>query len=137
MTETNQTGGHPVKGGLTPYLNIEGVAEAAEFYKRAFGAEEMVRMLADDGRRMMHLCLKINDGYVMFSDPFPEHGHPAETPAAFSLHLQVDDVETWWKRAVDAGCEITMPLADMFWGDRYGQLRDAWGVHWSVAQHLG
>jgi PhnB protein len=127
----------PVKDGVTAYLIIQDVAGAAEFYQRAFAAEEMVRMPAEDGKRMIHLCLKINHGYVMFSDPFPEHGHAAETPAAFILHLQVDDCEAWFARAVAAGAETVLAPSDMFWGDRYAQVRDKWGVTWSIGQPLG
>jgi PhnB protein len=126
----------PVKDGVTAYLNIDGVSDAAEFYMKAFAAEEMNRMPADDGKRLIHLCLKINNGYVMFSDPFPEHGHPAQTPQAFTLHLQVEDADAWFNRAVAAGAQVLMPLADMFWGDRYGQVRDRWGVNWSFGQAL-
>jgi uncharacterized glyoxalase superfamily protein PhnB len=126
----------PVKDGVTAYLILDGVADAADFYKKAFGAEEMVRMPTEDGKRMIHLCLKINHGYVMFSDAFPEHGHPAEKPAAFTLHLQVDDVDAWSKRAIDAGMDVVLPVQDMFWGDRYGQVRDRWGVLWSIGQTI-
>jgi PhnB protein len=81
----------------------------------------------------MHIHLYINGGSVMLSDPYPEHGHPLQTPQAFSLHLQVDDVDAWWRRAVEAGAEIGMPLQKMFWGARYGQLRDRFGVTWSLS----
>jgi uncharacterized glyoxalase superfamily protein PhnB len=68
----------------------------------------------------------------MLSDAYPEHGVSLEKPQAFTLHLQVDDVDAWWARAVEAGCTITLPLQKMFWGDRYGQLRDPFGVSWSM-----
>ncbi len=68
----------------------------------------------------------------MLSDPYPEHGCALQTPQAFNLHMQVGDVDAWWRRAVEAGAEIALPLQLMFWGDRYGQLRDPFGVTWSV-----
>jgi PhnB protein len=122
-----------VRGGVVAYLGVDGAAKAAEFYKRAFGAEEVARHPVDAQGRTMHIHLYVNGGSLMLSDPYPEHGCPLETPGAFTLHLQVDDVEAWWRRAVDAGAEVTLPLQDMFWGDRYGQLRDPFGVSWSLA----
>ena len=72
----------------------------------------------------------------MLADAFPDHGHPLETPGAFMLHLQVDDVDAWWKCAVEAGAEVLMPVSEMFWGDRYGQLRDPFGIKWSIATSI-
>ena len=72
----------------------------------------------------------------MLADASPDHGHPLETPGTFMLHLQVDDVDAWWKRAVEAGAEVLMPVSEMFWGDRYGQLRDPFGVKWSIATSI-
>jgi PhnB protein len=125
-----------VLGGVVPYLAVGGAVEAAEFYKRAFGAEEVARHPVDEKGRTMHIHLYINGGSVMLSDPYPEHGHPLQTPQAFTLHLQVDDVDAWWRRAVEAGAEVTLPLQEMFWGARYGQLRDPFGVLWSMNQPL-
>ena len=88
-------------------------------------------MPIEDGR-LIHCHLHINGGSVMMSDPFPEHGHPAQEPQAFLVHLQVEDADAWWARAVEAGAEIVMPLDVQFWGDRYGQLRDPFGVVWSI-----
>ena len=81
-------------------------AKAADFYEKAFGANEVMRMPPDDKGRYLHIHLVINGGSVMLADAFPDHGHPLETPGAFMLHLQVDDVDAWWKRAVDAGAEV-------------------------------
>ncbi|MBA3510812.1 VOC family protein [Sphingomonas sp.] len=120
--------------GLTPHLTIRDrrAAEAIEFYTAAFGAEELMRMPSDDGR-LMHAHLKINGSSLMMHDDFPEHGGgPAGEPAGVMLHLQVDDADGWWNRAVDAGAEVTLELADQFWGDRYGQLRDPFGHRWSI-----
>ena len=123
-----------VLGGVAPYLAVDGASRAAEFYQRAFGAEEVARHPVDDAGRTMHIHLYVNGGSLMLCDPYPEHGHPLQAPQAFTLHLQVDDVERWWRRAVAAGCEIVSPLQVMFWGDRYGQLRDPFGVLWSLAE---
>ena len=121
-------------GGVTPHIAIRDrrAAEAIEFYKTAFGAEEMMRHPSEDGR-LLHAHLKINGGSVMMHDDFPEHsGGPAAAPAGTILHLQVDDADAWWKRATDAGCEERFPLDDQFWGDRYGQLKDPFGHTWSI-----
>jgi PhnB protein len=122
------------KGGPVPYLMPSDAAAASAFYQKAFAAQEVSRMLADDGKRLMHAHLYINGGSLMMSDSFPEHGHPAQTPAGFLIHLQVDDAELWWNRAVQAGATVTMPLETQFWGDRYGQLDDPFGFTWSIGQ---
>ena len=128
---------HPeVLGGVAPYLNVDGAGKAAAFYVRAFGAKEVFRAPPDEKGRFMHIHLVVNGGSLMLCDPFPEHGHPHKTPQAFTLHLQVEDVDAWWKRAVDAGAEVLLPLQVMFWGDRYGQVRDPFGVSWSLAAHV-
>jgi PhnB protein len=126
----------PTPMGLTPYLTIRGGRgqEAMAFYAKAFGGEELFRNMADDGKRFMHARVLINGAVVFFSDDFPEMRGGAEAPApgGVGLHLQVDDADAWAKRAVDAGAELTMPLADMFWGDRYGHLRDPFGHSWTI-----
>ena len=122
--------------GLTPYLTIgDGRAnEAVDFYKRAFDAKELGRHPAEDGRRLMHAHLSINCADLMLSDDFPEFhgGGSAPAPAGVTLHLAVNDADQAWSRAVGAGAEVTMPLADQFWGDRYGQLVDPFGFTWSI-----
>jgi PhnB protein len=115
--------------GITPYITINGAIKAAEFYKQAFGAEEIMRQPAHDPNKLMHCHLRINGGDLLMSDPFEG---PAPTPAATTLHLAVDDADRWWKRAVAAGCTVKMELADQFWGDRYGQLLDPFGHSWSI-----
>jgi len=120
-----------VKGGVVPYLTVDGVVRAVEFYKKAFGAEVASVQPPDPKGRTMHAHIYINGGSVMFSDPFPEHGHPFQTPAGFSVLLPVQDVDSWYTRAVEAGCAATMPPQDMFWGDRYGQSKDPFGVLWA------
>ena len=129
---------YPVKeievlGGVAPYLNVEGAGKAADFYIRAFGATEMARMPPDDKGRYIHIHLYVNGGSLMLADFFPEHGHPAVKHQGFDLHLQVDDVDPVWNRAVEAGAEVVFPVQRMFWGHRYGVLRDPFGVRWSVA----
>lgn len=121
--------------GVTPHLTIpsRGGQAAIEFYTRAFGAVEVRRMLAEDGERLMHAHLTINGGSVMLNDEFPEmDGEQDIVPKGVTLHLQVDDADEWWKRALLAGGVPLFPLADQFWGDRYGQIRDPFGHTWSI-----
>lgn len=122
-----------VLGGVVPYLNVDGATRAAEFYKEAFGATEVFAMPPDEKGRTMHIHLYINGGSLMLCDPYPEHGHPHEPAKGYTLHMRIADLDSAWKRAVDAGCEIVLPLQKMFWGERYGQLRDPFGVLWSMA----
>ena len=90
-------------------------------------------MPPDEKGRYLHIHLVINGGSVMLADVFPEQGHPLEKPAGFTLHLQVDDADGWARRAETAGAEVVLPVQLMFWGDRYGQVRDPFGVLWSIA----
>ena len=98
--------------GLAPHLTIRGgnAAEAIEFYSRAFGGREIGRHMAEDGKRIMHAHLTVNGASLMLNDDFPEHGG-AETapPAGVTLHLQVDDADTWWDRAIEAGAIVPLP----------------------------
>jgi uncharacterized glyoxalase superfamily protein PhnB len=119
-------------GGPIPYLQLDGALSAAEFYKRAFGAKEIYRHPPDDKGRTMHVHLHVNGGSLMLCDPYPEHGHPLKEPQGYTLHLAVDNVDKWWDRAMKAGAQEVMPLQLMFWGDRYGQLRDPFGVLWAM-----
>lgn len=121
-----------VLGGLTPYLQVEGASKASEFYVKAFGAKEVFKHPVDESGRTMHIHLYVNGSSLMLSDGYPEHGCPVEKPQGYNLTLQVKDIDSWWKRAVDAGATIVLPLQDMFWGARYGQLRDPFGVLWSM-----
>ena len=123
-----------VKGGVVAYLQIDGALKAAEFYQRAFGATLAFAYPADDTGRTMHVHLYINGSSVMLADPYPEHGCALEKAQGYNLMLPVDDIDAWWKRAIDAGATAVMPVADMFWGDRYGQLRDPFGVLWALNQ---
>ena len=123
-----------VRGGVVPYLNLDGAARAADFYVAAFGAIEAGRMPPDPQGRSMHIHLYVNGGSLMLSDPFPEHGCPAVPQQGYSLVLRVDDADALFARAVAAGATPVMPVQDMFWGDRYGQLRDPFGVLWALNQ---
>ncbi|ACG79564.1 conserved hypothetical protein [Phenylobacterium zucineum HLK1] len=123
-----------VKGGVVAYLNVEGAVRAAEFYQKAFGATVAAQMPPDEQGRSMHVHLYVNGSSVMLSDFYPEHGFSPVKPQAFSLMLPVDDIEAWFRRAVDAGCEVVQPVQKMFWGDFYAEVRDPFGVSWSMDQ---
>lgn len=129
-------------GGLTPHLQIgdNRAAEAIDFYTKAFGATEVRRQAADDGVRLMHAHLHVNGASLMLHDEFTEYVDPGEADVAggsgLTLHLQVDDADAWFDRAVAAGARAAMPLEDMFWGDRYGQVVDPFGYRWSIAHSL-
>lgn len=125
-----------VRGGVVAYLQVDGASKAAEFYQRAFGATEVARQPVDDKGRTMHIHLYVNGGSLMLSDAYPEHGYASERPQAFDLMLQVTDIDAWWARAIAAGAESILPVQEMFWGARYGQLRDPFGVRWSFNQPL-
>jgi PhnB protein len=123
---------------VTPHLVCAGAARAIEFYKQAFGAEEGARLPGPDGR-LVHASVKIGDSQVMLVDEMPEWGALGPkslkgTPV--TIHLYVEDVDALVARAVKAGAKVTMPVADQFWGDRYGKLEDPFGHHWSVATHV-
>ena len=120
----------PLNGGVVPYLMLDGAAAAIDFYARALGAEEVgERANLEDGR-ILNARIDINGGSVMLMDPMPERGYPAVAPQAFNLHLQVDDADRWFDRAVTAGRTVLMPMELMFWGDRYGMVKDPHGVTW-------
>ena len=123
-----------VRGGLTAYLQVDGAAKASDFYQRAFGATEAARHPLDEKGRTMHVHLYVNGSSLMLGDAYPEYGHPLQAPQAFNLTLQVDDIDAWWSRAVAAGATVVMPVQEMFWGARYGQLRDPFGVLWAMNQ---
>lgn len=123
---------------VTPHLICAGAANAIEFYKKAFGAVEEGRLPAPDGR-IMHAMIRIGGAPIMLVDEMPEWG--ALGPKALkgspvTIHLYVDDVDAVVATAVNAGAKVTMPVADQFWGDRYGKLEDPFGHHWSVATHV-
>lgn len=123
-----------VLSGVAAYLVLDGALKAADFYVKAFGATIAASQPADDQGRTLHVHLYLNGASLMLCDAFPEHGHAYQPPQGFMLHLQVEDADMWWNRAVSAGVAVVMPLQEMFWGDRYGQLRDPFGVVWTIGQ---
>jgi uncharacterized glyoxalase superfamily protein PhnB len=123
---------------LTPHIVCAGAADAIRFYQEAFGAEELIRIPADDGR-LMHAAIAIDGAMVMLVDEMKEHGvlSPLSLGGSpITLHLNVPDADKAIERAVAAGATVTLPAHDAFWGDRYGQLRDPFGHSWSVAHPL-
>ncbi len=123
---------------ITPHLICAGASDAIEFYKKAFGAQEMMRLPGPDGR-LMHAAVRIGDSMLMLVDEMPEWG--ALGPKALkgspvTIHLMVDNVDEVYARAIAAGASAKMPVADMFWGDRYGQVVDPFGHVWSIATHM-
>jgi uncharacterized glyoxalase superfamily protein PhnB len=131
----------PIPEGMhtvTPHLICAGAAEAIEFYKKAFGASETSRLPGPNGK-LMHASIRIGDSTVMLVDEMREWGAlgpKALNGSPVTIHLYVDDVDAFTARAVAAGAKTTMPVQDMFWGDRYGQLEDPFGHRWSVATHV-
>ncbi len=122
---------------LTPHLVCERAAEAIEFYKNAFGAIELSRLPGPNGL-IMHAMLRIGDSALMLSDEMPNFGSLgplALKGASVTLHIYVEDVDAAFAQAVAAGATVRMNVADMFWGDRYGQLDDPFGHRWSIATH--
>ncbi|MGJ7918086.1 VOC family protein [Massilia sp. LXY-6] len=122
---------------ITPHLVCAGALDAIEFYKKAFGAVETGRMPGPGGK-IMHAQLRIGDSPIMLADDFPEFG--CNGPQALKgtpvfIHLYVNDADAVFQQAVAAGAKPVMPMADMFWGDRYGQLDDPFGHRWSIATH--
>jgi uncharacterized glyoxalase superfamily protein PhnB len=131
---------NPVPEGMrtvTPHLVCAGASDAIEFYRKAFGAEEVARLPGRDGR-LMHAEIRIGDSAIMLVDEMPEHGVVGPAALASSpvtIHLYVADADAVVARAAANGATVTMPPADMFWGDRYGRVRDPFGHHWSIATH--
>ena len=131
----------PIPAGMhsvTPHLVCAGAAEAIEFYKKAFNAQELGRVPGPQGK-LMHAMIKIGDSTLMLVDEFPEFdtlGPKARNGASVTLHLYVEDADVQFNQAVSAGCSVRMPLSDMFWGDRYGVVQDPFGHLWSIATHI-
>ncbi len=129
---------NPIPAGfhaITPHLNVQDAARYAEFLKRAFNAVEVDRSPGPGGK-LMHVEMRIGDSVLMFADDFSaEFGLPplAQGRLPFLLHLYVPDADAVFKQAVDAGAKVAMPLADQFWGDRYGHIEDPFGFTWAIA----
>ncbi len=136
-----RAGFSPIPAGfrtVTPYLAIDGAARALEFYKNAFGAKELTREATPDGK-IVHATIRIGDSLVMMSDIFP--GAMTKSPlelgtSPVTLHVYTKDVDGMWNRAVSAGAKVVMPLDNQYWGDRYGQLVDPFGHHWSLSMRV-
>lgn len=126
----------PTKGTIVNYMQLSDANAASSFYQRAFGAQEVTRMLHPDGKRLIHCHLYVNDGSIMLNDAFPEQAMPLVAPASFTLTLMVSGIDAWFKRAVDAGCEVITPVSTMFWGARYGALKDPFGVSWAMNENV-
>lgn len=123
---------------LTPHLIIAGAAKAIDFYKRAFGAVEMYNMMSPDGK-VMNAALMFGDSIIMLCDEFPNMGQSSPATLGGSpvrLHLYLPDADATFAQAVAAGAEVTMPLENMFWGDRYGTVKDPFGHEWGIATRI-
>tara|TARA_R110001599_G_scaffold171353_1_gene362062 strand:+ start:44655 stop:45134 length:480 start_codon:yes stop_codon:yes gene_type:complete len=123
---------------ITPHLVCANASDAIAFYQKAFGATELTRLPGPDGR-LMHASVRIGDSTVMLVDEFPEWGSVGPKVlkgSPVTLHMYVEDADAAFKRAVDAGATVRMPLDDMFWGDRYGVVTDPFGHEWSIATHI-
>jgi uncharacterized glyoxalase superfamily protein PhnB len=140
-TKDSRPSVNPIPEGMhtvTPHLICAGAAEAIEFYKQAFGAFELTRMPGPDGK-IMHASIRIGDSVIMLNEEFPEWGsfgakHFKGSPV--TIHLYVEDADATFEQAVRAGAKVTMPLDDMFWGDRYGKVEDPFGHQWSIGTHV-
>jgi uncharacterized glyoxalase superfamily protein PhnB len=124
---------------VTPHLTVRNAAAMIEFYKKAFGAVEKRRAPGPDGQSIMHAEIRIGDSVVFLNDEFPEVGavSPLETQGtSVTLHIYVDDADRQFQQALDAGAEEVIPLADQFWGDRYGVVKDPSGHLWSIGSRL-
>jgi PhnB protein len=123
---------------VTPYLSIKDAARALEFYKQAFSAKEVMRMNGPDGR-VSHAEIKIGDSIIMIAEENPQNelrSPQTLNGSTVSIFLYLDDVDPIFNKALSAGAKQIMPLADQFWGDRYGRLTDPFGHSWSLAQHI-
>ena len=123
---------------VTPHLIVRDASRAIQFYKKAFGAKERFRMLGPDGKGLLHAEIKIGDSILMLGDEYPGMGcfspqHLKGTSTTILLYVK--NVDVLFKQAVRAGAVTLMPVNDMFWGDRYGKLRDPFGHEWSIATH--
>ncbi len=122
---------------LTPHIVVPDGAQAIEFYKKAFGAQELFRLLTPDGQKVMHAQLKIGDSLLMLGGEMPPHTLSPKScgGTSVSLHLYLADANAAFDRAVKAGCTVKLPISDSFWGDRYGVVEDPIGHQWAIATH--
>ena len=123
---------------VTPTLTVRGAADAIEFYKKAFGAQEIMRFPGLDGKTIMHAEIKIGDSKIMLNDEFPQMNclSPQSVGGASSgIFLYVENADATFDKAVSAGAKITMPIMDAFWGDRCGVIEDPFGHKWTISTH--
>lgn len=124
---------------VTAHLVVRNAKEAIEFYIRAFGAKELGRMPTPDGKYILHATLQIGDSQLMLCDEMPAMQRwlspQSLNGTSVALHLWSEDVDAAFGRAVKAGARVSLPVADMFWGDRYGRVVDPFGHEWSIATH--
>lgn len=125
---------------ITPFLSVKECAKAIKFYKEAFGAQEIEKHNAPDGR-IMHAVLKIGNSLFMLADEFPESGCGIAAPVSLKgtttmFHIYTEDVDTLFAKATKAGAKVTRALENTFWGDRYGQVQDPFGHAWSLSTHI-
>jgi PhnB protein len=130
---------NPIPAGfhsLTPHITVNGAAKYIDFLKQAFGGTEISRA-PGPGDKLMHATVRIGDSMLMFADHFPEMGSPpiAQGHWPIVLHLYVPDADAVFEQAKAAGCQVTFPIADQFWGDRYGHVKDPFGFTWAIATH--
>jgi PhnB protein len=133
---------NPIPAGyhtVTPFLSIKDAEKAIRFYQKAFNAKEIELHKTPEGK-VMHAVIQIGNSRLMIADEFPNSGCGMASPASLKsttvgLHLYVEDVDSFFNQAVKAGATVSMPVTDMFWGDRYGQLQDPYGHRWSVSTH--
>ena len=125
---------------LTPHIIVRNCAGAIDFYTRAFGATECFRMMAPDGKTIVHAEVRIGDSFLMLADEMPHmenHGSPEKIGGnSVTLHIYSENADAAFQQAIDAGATVTMPLSEQFWGDKYGRLRDPYGHEWSIATRV-
>ena len=131
----------PIPAGfntLSAHLIVDDGVAALEFYKKAFGAQETMRLLSPDGKNLMHAQMKIGTSVLMLAGEFPPNCLSPKSRGGSSvyLHIYTENSDALFNRAVAAGCKVNMPMSDTFWGDRYGQVEDPFGHQWSIATHI-
>jgi len=134
MATNPPTGFH----SITPYLVVDGAEKAIDFYKRAFGAEAVDVAKGPDGK-VMNAQIRIGDSMLMLNDEFPDYGAVGPLKmggTCVTMHLYVPDADATWQKALDAGAQVGMPIADQFWGDRYGMVTDPFGHKWGIATRV-
>lgn len=123
---------------ITPHLLVRDAKAAIDFYQKAFGAQLQGGIAYTPDGKIMHALLKIGDSLLMLNDEFPEYGAlaPKDGETGIALHIYVENVDEVFRHATEAGAKVKMPLADMFWGDRYGKVQDPFGHQWTLGTHI-